>query len=398
MKNRNYKLTVSLSQIMRNTSEESLGNEAASYYSFSSAFAIPVLSCYIIIVAVAIVGNLLVCYAIMVDKNLRNNPTTLLLLSLAFSDLITVTVVVPLDIELFFVRGVWVHGELMCEIYTIIFITSVPTSIWTLLAISIERLKNLSDPLGNFRRSPFMTRKRALIAIIFIWLYSVVFAAIPSMGWRDAPGESLIFEGVCWFPYKRAYTVLTMCLNMALPIIITIGIYVKIYLIARQRTRPELVGGSLPFVQENKNFLRNMKAAKTIAMFIGVFFFCWLPYSTYNILISLCHSCWALFSDKEDEVFCFLSMCGYLTSALNPFLFVLRNGSFKNTYSKLISSALSKPHLNAKRDRRLSSLSELTFASEIPDSSDRNVQLQWIRRPSESELQITEIVLQNTSA
>ena len=380
---------------MRNISEESLNDETASYYSFSSAFAIPVLSCYIIIIAVAIVGNLLVCCAIMVDRNLRNNPTTLLLLSLAFSDLITVTVVAPLDLEMFFVRGVWVHGELMCEIYTIIFQTSVPTSIWTLLIISIERLKNLSDPLNHLRRSPFMTRKRALIAIIFIWLYSVVSAAIPSMGWRDAPGESLIFEGACWFPHKRAYSVLTTFLNI-LPIIISIGIYIKIYLIARQRTRPKLFGGRLPFVQENRTYLGNMKAAKTIAMFIGVFFFCWLPYSTYIIVMSLCHSCWSLFPGREDEVFSFLLMCGYLTSALNPFVFALRNGSFKNTYSKLLSSALSKSPLNDKRDRRLSSLSELTFASEIPDSSDRDVQLQRIQ-PSETELQITEIVLQNTS-
>ena len=381
---------------MRNTSEESLSNETASYYSFSSAFAIPVLSCYIIIIAVAIVGNLLVCCAIMADKNLRNNPTALLLLSLAFSDLITVTVVAPLELEMFFVRGVWVHGELMCEIFTIIFLTSVPTSIWTLLIISIERLKNLSDPLNHFRRSPFMTRKRALIAIIFIWLYSVVSAAIPSMGWRNAPGESLIFKGACWFPLKRAYSVLTAFLNIFLPIIITTGIYIKIYLIARQRTRPELVGRRLPFVRENKTYLGNMKAAKTIAMFIGVFFFCWLPYSTYIIVISLCRSCWSLFPGREDEVFSFLLMCGYLTSALNPFVFALRNGSFKNTYSKLLSSALSKSPLNDKHDRRLSSLSELTFASEIPDLSDRDVQLQRIR-PSETELQITEIILQNTS-
>ena len=145
-----------------------------------------------------------------------------------------------------------------------------------------------------------------------------------------------------------------------------------------------------------KTYLGNMKAAKTIAMFIGVFFFCWLPYSTYIIVISLCSSCWSLFPGREDEVFSFLLMCGYLTSALNPFVFALRNGSLKNTYSKLLSSALSKSLLNDKRDRRLSSLSELTFASEIPDLSDRDVQLQRIR-PSETELQITEIILQNTS-
>ena len=74
--------------------------------------------------------------------------------------------------------------------------------------IGIECLKNLSDPLNHLCRSPFLTSKRALIAIIFIWLYNVLFAAIPSMVWRDAPDESLIFKEVCWFPQSRAYALM----------------------------------------------------------------------------------------------------------------------------------------------------------------------------------------------
>lgn len=72
------------------------------FYSFSDAFKFPVLACYLIIVAVAMVGNFVVCCTIMVDRNLRNNPTTIFLFSLACSDLVTVTVVAPLDLEMFF--------------------------------------------------------------------------------------------------------------------------------------------------------------------------------------------------------------------------------------------------------------------------------------------------------
>ena len=105
----------------------------------------------------------------------------LLLLSLVISDLVTLAVVALLDIEVFFVRGVLVHGEHLCKIFTIIFVTLVPSSVWTLLPVSIECLKNLSDPLNHLRHSPFLTSKRALIVIIFIWLFNVLFAAIPSM-------------------------------------------------------------------------------------------------------------------------------------------------------------------------------------------------------------------------
>ena len=129
------------------------------YYAFGADFEVPVLACYIIIAAVGIFGNLMVCYTIIVDRNLRNNSTTLLLLSLALSDLLTMTISAPFDIDVFLVRGIWVHEELFCKIWSIMFNTTVPTSIWTLFAISVDRYKSLSDPLDRFRRSPFMTRK-----------------------------------------------------------------------------------------------------------------------------------------------------------------------------------------------------------------------------------------------
>ena len=302
---------------MRKTSEESSGDKT-SYFFFLEDFTFFLLSCCTLIVAVAIVGNLMVCYVIMVDRNLRNNPMRLFLLSLVISDLVTLTVVAPLDIAVFFCSGVLLHGEHLCKIFTIIFVTSVPSSVWTLLPISIECLKNLSDPLNHLRRSPFLTSKRALIAIIFIWLYNVLFAAIPSIFLRDAPDESLIFKEVCWFPQSRAYALIPVILNFILPLIITSGIHCfKIYLIAHQRKRTVLVGDSLSFMEDNKTYLENMKDGKSIVMFIAVFFFCWLPYSTCIIFISLCNSCWAWI--PEDRAFYFLLICGYLKSALNPF-------------------------------------------------------------------------------
>jgi len=232
----------------------------------------------------------MVCYAMMVDRNLRNNPTTLLLLSLSLSDLLTVTISAPLDIVVFFARGTWVYGKLFCKISSTMFVTTVPTSIWTFFAISVDRYKSLSDPLDRFRRSPFMIRKRALIINSLTWSYSLLFASIPLMGWREAPGEPVVYKGICWYPYTPAYTTLTSFLNFILPLLITSGIYIKIYLIVCERNKI-LVHGQLASVEENNTYLGNLKAAKTISMFVGVFFCCWVPYSMYIIIVSLCDSC-----------------------------------------------------------------------------------------------------------
>ena len=80
-------------------------------------------------------------------------------------------------------------------------------------------------------------------------------------------------------------------------------------------------------------------------------------------MMSLCNSCWKVI---PEETYPLLLMFGYLNSALNPFLFALRNKSFKTTYSKLFSFSLRKlrPRAGARRDP---TVSEIASTSEIPD-------------------------------
>lgn len=154
-------------------------------YSFADAFKFPVLTVYIIIVVVAVIGNIMVCFAILVDKSLRSNPTTILLFSLAFSDLLTVTTVTPLQTEEFFLRGTWFYGKTMCKLWSTVFYIAVPTSILTLLVLSVDRYNHLTDPLNRFRKTRFMTRKKAMMINCLIWFYTVLFASIPYTDWGD---------------------------------------------------------------------------------------------------------------------------------------------------------------------------------------------------------------------
>ena len=352
------------------------------HFSFSAAFKFPMLTCYVVIVTVAMAGNFIVCCTIVADRSLRNNPTTLFLLSLAFSDLVMVTLVAPLDIEVFFIHGVWLRGEIMCEIWSTVFTITVPASILTLLAVSVDRYKSLCDPLNKFRRTRFMTRKRALIIILFIWTYSVLFASIPLMGWRTHRGESIVYQGICSFPYTKLYTTLTSFLNYVLPLLITCVIYVKIYRISCERNKSVTVArckcGKLTFTQETNSYLGNLKAAKTISMFVGVFFLCWVPYSTFVIVISLCKVC----NDMIPlEVYPILLMLGYLSTALNPFLFAFQSKSFKDIFSRMLSRVVikaksAKPKVKSRRD---STISQVTFASEIPDTMEKMDSGIWLR-------------------
>lgn len=363
---------------MYNTSANHSSDEEP-LFGFEPTFVYPVATCYILIVAVAIVGNLLVCYAILANRNLRHNPTNLLLLSLAASDLLTVTLAVPFDIEGLLLNGVWKHGKAMCITWTTVYLIAVPTSILTLLAISVDRYKTLRDPLGRFRRSEFLTPNRALIVILVLWLYSI-FWALLGMGWLEK-GVEPIYKGSCMVPFTTAYTTLSTVLNWIFPLLITCVFYILIYLIARKHhkfTNASGLSKKKPSKEDNKRYLKNLKAAKTTAMFVMAFFICWIPYSIFSIAANLDGHNWTEFPFK---VYVVLLMLGYLNSALNPFLFAFRNRRFKVVYAKLFRFSLqTNPSV-----RRRSTFSQSTSCSEIPENNDNKVvRLQSIKAKRES--------------
>ena len=132
--------------------------------------------------------------------------------------------------------------------------------------------------------------------------------------------------------------------------------------------------------EEKKTYLRNIRAAKTISIFVAVFFFCWVPYSAVSISGILCESCHAKI---PYEVRVPVLMFGYLNSALNPFLFAFRNKRFKAAYSALLLTMKPRP-LFPRCLRRRSTLTASTLHPELPDLQDSVVRLQLAKTKRES--------------
>ncbi|XP_022785496.1 histamine H1 receptor-like [Stylophora pistillata] len=308
----------------------------ATPFDLEPTFLYPVVTCYLVISLVAFVGNLSVCYAILADRKLRDNPTKLLLLSLAISDLLTVTIVVPFDIESLLLHGLWKHGEAFCISWLTVYLITVSSSILTLLAISVDRYNTLRDPLARFRRSHFMTKKRAVTISLLIWIYCILWSLLPTIGWRDGTIEPIL-KGACVIPYTKVYHMLSSLLNFILPLLVTCLFYILIYRIARNHGTKGNNGASSPSTKQTtkegrKIYLKNIKAAKTTSMFVLAIFFCWQPYAYFSMVVTL-----GALNPISYEVFLVLLMLGYLNSALNPFLFTFQNKHFKAVLLKPFS-------------------------------------------------------------
>ncbi|EPB67528.1 hypothetical protein ANCCEY_13379 [Ancylostoma ceylanicum] len=83
--------------------------------------------------------------------------------------------------------------------------------------------------------------------------------------------------------------------------------------------------------REKISVAKEKRAAKTIAVIIFVFSFCWLPFFCAYVILPFCETC--TLHPKVNQAFTWL---GYINSSLNPFLYGILNLEFRRAFKKIL--------------------------------------------------------------
>ncbi len=115
-------------------------------------------------------GNLMVIYVLLKEKELRNF-TNYLLANLSIADLMVLFACVPAGLHDLFAKERWYLGKLMC--YSIAFIENCMgfASISSIFFITCDRYYVICQPLSV---KSVMTQSRTLKLILLIWLFSIL--------------------------------------------------------------------------------------------------------------------------------------------------------------------------------------------------------------------------------
>lgn len=203
---------------------------------------------------------------------------------------------------------------------------------------------SVTDHVLLNRYKSLVTGARARGVIAALWGLAFGIGLTPFLGWNSRksainctePGDGAanvtcclircLFENVVPMSYMVYFNFFGCVLP---PLLIMLVIYVKIFLVAcRQLQRTELMDHSRTVLQ------REIHAAKSLAMIVGIFALCWLPVHAINCA-SLFQPTWA--KEKPKWAMNIAILLSHANSAVNPIVYAYRNRDFRYTFHKIIS-------------------------------------------------------------
>lgn len=182
-----------------------------------------------LMILLTVFGNVLVVIAVSTSRALRA-PQNLFLVSLASADILVATLVMPFSLanEL---MGYWYFGEVWCEIYLALDVLFCTASIAHLCAISLDRYWSITQAIEyNLKRTP----RRIKCIIFIVWVIAAVISFPPLITMKKENNKD---DPECRINDDKWYVISSCIGSFFLPCVIMVLVYIRIYQIAKKRTR-----------------------------------------------------------------------------------------------------------------------------------------------------------------
>ncbi|XP_077995469.1 adenosine receptor A2a-like [Glandiceps talaboti] len=278
-----------------------------------------------IIAVLAVFGNGLVIWVIFRYKRLQT-ITNYFILSLSVADLLVGALAIPFAILTS--HGLPKHFE-GCLFMLAFLLWMCASSTFSLIGVSVDRYIAIGHPL---RYHAIMTPKSAIAMIAMSWIVSGIIGMLPLMGWnlgRPPEPQCLFMEMI-----GMDYMFFNFVVAIIIPLLVMVILYGSIFHTAKKQIRSiaALENHNMPKRHgRGGGTWKELKAAKSLAIIIMFFMFCWFPIYVLDTIFLFCTSgCYVPLS--------LLNFCIFLShgnSALNPILYGFGR-DFRVAYRKVL--------------------------------------------------------------
>ncbi|PBC29421.1 rhodopsin [Apis cerana] len=232
-------------------------------------------------------GNGVVVYIFIMTPSLRT-PSNLLVVNLAFSDFIMMGFMCPPMVICCFYET-WVLGSLMCDIYAMVGSLCGCASIWTMTAIALDRYNVIVKGMSG---TP-LTIKRAMLQILGIWLFGLIWTILPLVGWnRYVPEGNMTACGTDYlsqdWTFKSYILVYSFFVYYTPLFTIIYSYYFIVSAVAGHEKAMKEQAKKMNVASlrsgDNQNTSAEAKLAKVALTTISLWFMAWTPYLVINYI------------------------------------------------------------------------------------------------------------------
>ncbi|XP_063443907.1 prolactin-releasing peptide receptor-like [Mytilus trossulus] len=280
---------------------------------------------YSLTTLLSIAGNL---FVVIVFARGRRSRTDLriYLINLAASDLVMAIFCMPFTFADVICQR-WVFPDIMCPLVLFLQPLSVAASVFTNMAIGVDRFIAVMFPLH--RR---LTYRRGKYVICIVWICAISLASIQLfVGKTTRISNEITVCDEHWPPYlsRKIYTVFILLLTYIIPLTILSITYLVIGIILWKRTAP----GNCHVERDMHQLRAKIKVVKMLVIVVAIFGLCWLPLHGLNMARDTNPEIMKFQSQKEYYVFLGLYLTAHWlamsNSFANPIIYGFTNESFR---------------------------------------------------------------------
>ncbi|XP_038614709.1 neuropeptide FF receptor 2 [Tachyglossus aculeatus] len=298
------------------------------YYLHQPQVAAVFIFSYFLIFSLCIVGNVMVCFIVLKNKHMYT-VTNLFILNLAISDLLVGIFCMPITLLDNIIAG-WPFGNPMCKISGMVQGISVVASVFTLVAIAVDRFQCVVYPF-----KPKLTVKMALVIVGAVWVLAVALMSPSAVMLRvQEEGLYAVRHGsgnqsspIYWcreaWPredMRKVYTTVLFANIYLAPLALIVVMYGRVG-VALFKT------GGPPRTEAVPK--RKQRVVKMLLVVALLFMLSWLPLWTLMMLSD--------FADLSPQrlrvinlyVYPFAHWLAFCNSSINPIIFGFFNESFR---------------------------------------------------------------------
>ncbi|NXI15341.1 NPFF2 protein, partial [Irena cyanogastra] len=316
------------------------------FYLHQPSVAAVFITSYTLIFLLCMVGNGGVCFIVLWSKHMRT-VTNLFILNLAVSDLLVGLFCMPTTLLDNIIAG-WPFGSLVCKMSGMVQGISVSASVFTLVAIAVDRFRCIVHP---FKQKLTVPTAMAIVAVIWVLAVAIMCPSAVLLQvqeekhFRVLLGSGNATRPVFWcreeWPdpaMRKIYTTVLFANIYLAPLSLIVIMYARISVSLSHAAVPG--AGKRSQEQQRSVCRRKRKAIQMLIVVTLLFALSWLPLWTLLLL-----SDYASLSDFQLQliniyIYPLAHWLAFFNSSINPIIYGFCNENFRRGFQAVFQLQL----------------------------------------------------------